>query len=138
MQRLGSPIFAALALAALPAFARGASAEKADFNRDVLPILAANCFECHGPDAAARKAKLRLDLREVAVAQREGVTAIVPGKPQQSELISRVSSDDAEQVMPPAKKGPRLTPQQIGLLRDWIEQGAEYAEHWAFIPPKRT
>jgi mono/diheme cytochrome c family protein len=104
-----------------------------DFNRDVLPILSANCFACHGPDAGKRKAELRLDVREGAA----GGKAIVPGKPDKSELLARLTADDAAGRMPPPKAGARLKPEQVRVLRDWIEQGAAYAEHWAFVPPNR-
>lgn len=108
-----------------------------DFNRQIRPILSANCFACHGPDDKQRKAKLRLDTKEGAFADlRGGGKAIVPGKPEQSELIDRITCDEPERVMPPARSGKRLTPEQIALLRLWVEQGAPWAEHWAFIPPK--
>jgi len=112
-------------------------AEKVDYNRDVLPILSAHCLACHGPDASKRKAKLRLDDRESAVADRTGSAAIVPGKPSDSELITRITSAAPEERMPPPKAGPPLKPDQVRLLRSWIEQGAPYAEHWAFLPPRR-
>jgi hypothetical protein len=117
--------------------ARSAEAQSIDFNHDVLPILAANCFECHGPDASTRKAKLRLDLREEAMAARKAGAAVVPGNPEKSLLVQRITAADQEDVMPPAKKGPRLSAEQIGALREWIAQGATYAEHWAFVPPAR-
>jgi hypothetical protein len=129
-------VFAAMVLAS-SATALGAEAEKVDFDRDVLPILSAQCFSCHGPDAGRRKADLRLDVRGAAVAEREGVPAIVPGQPDESELIARITSDDATDRMPPPKAGPRLSPEQIRTIRKWVEQGAEYAEHWAFVPPRR-
>src|SRR5262249_21232650 len=92
---------------------------------------------CHGPDASKRKARLRLDVRESAVAARGGVPAIFPGQPAKSELITRLTADDAEGRMPPPKVGPRLKPGQVRLLRAWIEGGATYADHWAFVPPWR-
>src|SRR4029077_9988761 len=91
------------------------------------------CFPCHGPDAGKRKAELRLDLRDGAVTAK----AFTPGRPAESNLLSRVTADDNDGRMPPAKTGPRLTAEEVGLLRDWIEQGATYSEHWAFVPPKR-
>src|SRR5262245_23181940 len=125
-------ILSALALLGLasPCFA-----EKVDFSRDVLPILSAQCFACHGPDASKRKASLRLDERDSAVAQRRGTAAVSPGSLAKSELIKRVLAGDKEGRMPPPKAGARLTAAQIALLRRWIEEGAEYAEHWAFVPP---
>jgi hypothetical protein len=105
-----------------------------DFNRQIRPILSDNCFKCHGPDDKQRKAELRLDVREGALGD-GGV--IVPGQAAQSELIRRVTADDAAVRMPPAKTGKRLTPQQIQLLRQWIDQGAEWSRHWSFLPPRR-
>jgi hypothetical protein len=107
--------------------------EKLEFNRDVRPILAENCFACHGPDKAARKASLRLDRRDEAIA----AEAITPGKPERSLLIERVFADDPSQRMPPAKTRKTLTPVEKETLRRWIAQGAEYQPHWSLIPPKR-
>jgi hypothetical protein len=112
--------------------------EKVDFNRDVLPILSTKCFQCHGPDEGARKAKLRLDVRDNAVAAHDGGRPIVPGKPDQSELIARLTTADEDDRMPPAKKGDRLSEEQIQYLRDWIGQGARYETHWAFVPPRKA
>src|SRR5262249_44803530 len=112
-------------------------ADKVDFTRDIRPILANNCLLCHGPDAKARKGDLRLDVREGALIAREGKAAIVPGKPDQSELLRRVASTDRDEVMPPAKSGKKLTKEQVALLKRWIEQGAPYAKHWAFVKPER-
>jgi hypothetical protein len=123
---------AALALLLLPTIARGADA-KLDFNRDVRPILSENCLACHGPDEKKRKAELRLDVRDVAV----GAGAVVPGKPDASELLRRVAAKDPGEVMPPPATGKKLTPEQTAVLRRWIAEGAEYKAHWAFIPPTR-
>ena len=106
------------------------------YNRDVRPILADKCFRCHGPDGAKRKAGLRLDRRDEALAARDGRRAIVPGDPEASELGFRVSAEDAELRMPPPDSGLVLLPREIELLRRWIEQGAEYQPHWAFLPPQ--
>jgi hypothetical protein len=114
-----------------------AAAQEVDFNRDVLPLLSARCFSCHGPDAAARKADLRLDVRADAIAERDGSPAIVPGRPDKSAVVARITHQDKSDRMPPAKTGPPLTAAQVRLLVKWIEQGARYAEHWAFVPPKR-
>ncbi|MBV8880904.1 MAG: DUF1549 domain-containing protein, partial [Planctomycetaceae bacterium] len=111
--------------------------DKVDFNRDIRPILANNCLLCHGPDPKARKGDLRLDTLEGAVAVHEGKAAVVPGKPDQSELLKRVTTSDRDDLMPPVKSGKKLTKDQIGLLRRWIEQGAPYAKHWAFTKPER-
>src|SRR5882724_6358132 len=111
----------------------GAATNAVEFNRDVRPILAENCFACHGPDKNQRKAKLRLDVREVAV-DRE---AIIPGKPEQSKLVEHIFSTDPEEVMPPPKTHKTLTTQQKELLKKWIAAGAEYEPHWAYIKPER-
>ena len=115
----------------------GGDDPKVDFNRDIRPILANNCLLCHGPDAKNRKADLRLDVREVAISDLGGHSAIVPGKPDKSELIKRVTSTDRDEAMPPAKTGKKLTKEQVGLLRKWIELGAPYAKHWSFVKPER-
>ncbi len=108
-----------------------------DFNRDVLPLLADRCFKCHGPDGAARKADLRLDDAVAAVAERDGVRAIVPGDPAASELVARIRHADPEERMPPADSGRKpLTEQEKDVLERWIAEGAEYAPHWAFVPPR--
>jgi hypothetical protein len=109
------------------------AAEAILFNRDVRPILAENCFPCHGPDSAARKAGLRLDQRQSAV--KHG--AFVPGKPDESELISRVFSDDPAERMPPRASHKTLTPSQKERLRRWIAAGAEYQPSWSLIAPVR-
>jgi hypothetical protein len=115
------------------------AAEKVDFNREIRPLLSSRCFQCHGPDEKARKSKLRLDLHDFAVKPaKSGELPIVPGKPDQSELIKRISTHDEDDVMPPAKNGKPLTPAQIATLRAWIEQGAEYAPHWAYVQPVRS
>jgi hypothetical protein len=112
--------------------------EPVDFSRDVRPILSRHCFKCHGPDDKARKAKLRLDVRDAATAQTKGgQRPIVPGKPDESELVRRISSADETEVMPPpATKNPLSVAQQQ-LLRQWIAEGAEYQPHWAFVPPRQ-
>ena len=112
-------------------------ADKVDFNRQVRPILAKNCFPCHGQDEAKRAKGLRLDRRDSAVGPlKNGDIAIVPGDPDSSELILRITEEDNTMRMPPAKAGNRLTSEEVGILRTWIEQGAEYAAHWAFDGPK--
>lgn len=115
-----------------------ARAARVDFNRDIRPILSDTCFRCHGPDAGSRKAGLRLDQREAALAPlKSGATALVPGDPGRSALIQRLQSADPEEVMPPPEAHKPLTAAQVGLFRQWIEEGAAYAAHWAFIPPVR-
>src|SRR5687767_4127991 len=114
-----------LACGATPA----SSAEVPDFNRDVRPILAARCFKCHGPDDAARKAKLRLDTREGAEA--------VLGKPADSELVKRITSTDPDAVMPPSATKVALTAKEKETLKAWVAAGAKYAPHWSFVKPVR-
>ncbi|HZE97969.1 MAG TPA: DUF1553 domain-containing protein [Planctomycetota bacterium] len=111
--------------------------DKVDFGRDIRPILANNCLLCHGPDPKARKADLRLDTFEGAIALHDGKAALVPGKPAQSELLRRVTTADRDDLMPPVKSGKKLTKDQIDLLKCWIEQGGNYAKHWAFVKPER-
>lgn len=107
------------------------------FNRDIRPILADKCFHCHGPDAATRKADLRLDEEQSARADRDGTIALVPGKPDQSELILRIfSSDDAERMPPPASER-QLSATEKDLLKRWVAQGGKYERHWSFQPSSR-
>jgi hypothetical protein len=116
-----------------------AAAEEAiNFNQHIRPILSHKCFACHGPDENERKAKLRLDMRESAIADHGGIRAIVPGKPAQSELISRINHSDPEERMPPEDSEHQLTAGERSLLEAWIKAGAEYQPHWAFISPTRA
>jgi Protein of unknown function (DUF1553)/Protein of unknown function (DUF1549)/Planctomycete cytochrome C/F5/8 type C domain len=117
--------------------ASAALAAPVDFNREVRPIISEKCFACHGPDDAARKAKLRLDIRDVALKEREGVRAIVPGKPDDSELMVRILSKDPDEMMPPPKEHHEISPAEIDIFRRWITEGAPYAKHWAFEKPQR-
>jgi len=111
-----------------------ASAEEpVDFNRDIRPILAENCFFCHGQDANKRQADLRLDVRDFALK----ANAIQPFKSADSSLIARIHSEDAEEQMPPPKSNRKLSPDQRSMLEKWIDQGANYSNHWAFVPPVR-
>ncbi len=103
------------------------------FDRDVRPILAAHCFACHGPDAARRKKKLRLDVRADALT----AGAFVPGDANGSELVRRIEHADEDERMPPKDSGHALTPAERATLRAWIAAGAEYEQHWAFVPPQR-
>jgi hypothetical protein len=113
--------------------ATAADAPKLEYNRDIRPILAENCFACHGPDSAARKADLRLDRREAAIES----GAIVSREPESSELIARINARDPEEVMPPRATTKTLSASQKETLRRWIVQGAEYQPHWSLIPPRR-
>ena len=105
-----------------------------DFTNDVRPILSEYCFHCHGPDKSTRKAKLRLDLNEGALKDLGGYFAVVPGKPEESELVFRLHSNDKDELMPPPETGKRLNDKQKKILEEWIKQGAEYEEHWSFLP----
>jgi mono/diheme cytochrome c family protein len=137
-------VLAALAVLAvgwradLRAASKLAPAVTVDFNRDIRPILSENCFKCHGPDDEARKAKLRFDLRTEALKPaKSGKEAIVPGSPEKSELVARITATDPDDRMPPLKSGKKLDAKQIELLRRWIGEGARYATHWAYVKPER-
>ena len=107
-----------------------------DFSRDVRPILSRHCFKCHGPDDAGRQAELRLDVREVALRPAESLSVpIVPGQPKASELVRRITSDDADEVMPPSSANHPLSNAEKAMLTKWIAAGAEYRPHWAFVEP---
>ena len=109
-----------------------------NYTRQIRPLLARRCFRCHGTDAKAREAGLRLDARDSAIKELEsGERAIVPGKPDQSELIARITSRDEDLRMPPAEAGKPLSDKERQLLRQWIVEGAKYQRHWAFVPPRR-
>ncbi|MEX2025718.1 MAG: c-type cytochrome domain-containing protein, partial [Pirellulaceae bacterium] len=109
-----------------------------DFAREIRPILAKKCFACHGPDEEHRQAGLRLDQRDGAIKELEsGATAIVPDESGESELVRRIISSDDSERMPPADSGIVLEPPQIELLKRWIEEGASFAPHWAFVKPVR-
>lgn len=125
------PFLAVCASAAAEAPAR------IEFNRDIRPILSENCFYCHGQDPKHREADLRLDEFGEATRDLGGYAAIVPGKPETSEMLKRLASHDKDEVMPPPKANKRITPEQVALLRRWIGEGAAYEKHWAFIPPRR-
>ena len=108
------------------------------FNQTIQPILSENCYACHGPDPGARKAGLRLDRAEFAFASHEKFgPAIVRGDPDRSPLIRRIESDDAKERMPPPEAHRTLKPEEIAILRQWVNDGAVYEEHWSFIAPKR-
>lgn len=120
----------ALLLACTAAAADAADAD-VQFNRDIRPILSNHCFQCHGPDEAQRQADLRLDVEHVAKEY-----AIVAGKPDESEVIARITSTDDDLRMPPAAAGKPLSPHQVELLRRWIASGAKWQEHWSLSPPQ--
>ena len=113
------------------------AADAPDFNRDIQPILSENCYKCHGPDAAARKADLRLDREDSTFAVRKGKAAVVRGQPDKSELVRRITSKDPDEVMPPPDSNRELTARDIELLKRWVESGAKWGKHWSFVPPVR-
>jgi hypothetical protein len=127
-----SPLF--LALLATLAVAAPQAAEPLRYNRDIRPILSDNCFSCHGFDPKHREADLRLDTAEGATADHDGVRAIVPGDVEKSELWVRLNTNDRDEVMPPPKSHKTVTAAQKEMLRSWIQQGAKYEPHWAFVP----
>jgi len=124
-------------LLAVVLFSTGqAGGEEIDFARQIRPVLSKNCFSCHGHDAKHREADLRLDTRVGAIAERDGsVAAVIPGRSSRSALVARITSDDPDERMPPADSGLELTDDEIDMLRSWIDQGAQYATHWAFTKP---
>ncbi|MCW5559491.1 MAG: PSD1 domain-containing protein, partial [Verrucomicrobiae bacterium] len=114
------------------------SAAPVDFSRDVLPVLSDHCFACHGPDAASRKAGLRLDTLDGArSAGKSGTPAIVPGSPEQSAVWRRLETTDSDEVMPPPESKRSLTPAQRERIRTWIQEGASWGRHWAYEAPRR-
>ena len=112
-----------------------AAAATVDYGRDILPILSDKCYHCHGPDEKARKAKLRLDVKESA--RRTNKPIILPGRSHESELVSRITTTNLDDKMPPPESNRTLTPRQIELLTRWIDEGANWGIHWAFVPPKK-
>jgi len=122
------------AVLALSSAGQALAEDKLEYNRDIRPILADNCFACHGPDSAARKGDLRLDKRDAAIDKK----AITTGAPGLSEMIRRIETADADEVMPPPATKKTLTAEQKATLKKWIAQGAEYQAHWSFLPPSRA
>lgn len=132
-----SPIFL-IAFGALLFTHAAAADDRIHYGRDVRPLLSRYCLACHGPDEAARKADLRLDLRDAATQSlQSGERAIVAGDPERSEMLRRLLSADPDVAMPPADYGRKPTPEEIAILNTWITQGAEYTQHWAYIKPVR-
>jgi mono/diheme cytochrome c family protein len=111
--------------------------DRIDFNSQIRPILFSSCVACHGPDAEERKAGLRLDIAEGALEDLGGYSALTPGDPDASELFARIITSDPADLMPPPKHGGPLAPDQIDLIRRWIEQGGDYATHWSYVKPQR-
>ena len=110
---------------------------KIDFDRDIRPILSDNCFHCHGPDTKNRKAKLQLDTFASATKARKNGAAIIPKDADASSIIQRMITSDEDEIMPPPDSNRKLTQKQIGLIKQWINEGAQYSEHWAFVEAKR-
>lgn len=135
--RRALPLVLVAFLAGTGTVTRAANQGKVDFNFQVRPILADRCFKCHGPDEKSRKAKLRLDQPESAFAARDkesGARAIAPGQPERSLLISRIDATNEDDRMPPPGSNLELSDDEKKVLRHWVEEGAEYKPHWAFIP----
>jgi len=135
-QRPSTALAAASLVAALasgPVYA----ADKIDFNTQIRPLLSNSCTACHGPDAETRESGLRVDTFDGATTDLGGYAAIVPGDPDKSELIRRISTSDKDDLMPPKGKGRRFNPEEVALIRKWIEQGAEYQGHWSYQKPVR-
>ncbi len=133
----GSWLILCTLLATAAGAGTAAAADTVDFHRDIRPILSNACFQCHGPDEKNRKADLRLDTKSGTFEDRGDYFIIVPGKPEKSRLIQRITAPDPKKRMPPAKSGKKLSPQQIDLILRWVQQGAKWSEHWAFVPPVR-
>ena len=112
-----------------------AATDHIEFDRQIRPILSDNCYRCHGPDEEARKAHLRLDQKESALGLIKGERIIIPGKSAESELIRRITSSDPDKHMPPPDSHRALKPEQIELIRKWVDQGADWTRHWAFVAP---
>ena len=124
----------------MAALGLSAAAPSLEFNRDIRRILSETCFQCHGPDAGGGKAgkkTLRLDLPEAAYATRGDHAAIVPGHPEQSEVIRRIQSKDPDDRMPPPDSGKTLSATDRATLEEWIRQGGTYSRHWAYVAPTR-
>jgi hypothetical protein len=122
-------------VSALLAASSGIVPAEVDFSRDIRPLLSDKCFACHGPDKKTRKAKLRLDVREGIETAIDDRHPVVPGKPDESELFRRITTSDADEIMPPAEFNKTLTTAEVELLRQWITEGAKWEDHWSLQPP---
>jgi len=132
MKRIEAGAILTVAFCVMGAVAQAADSP-VDYNRDILPMFAAKCYACHGPDEEHREADLRFDDRKVTLE----LGAIVPGKPDESEFIARIETDDPDLRMPPPQANDTLNDEQKELFRRWISEGAQYEKHWAFVPPTR-
>lgn len=133
LSAVGAPL---TTTAQVPAAKGEALPESIEFNRDIRPILSENCFFCHGPDSNKREADLRLDTAEGILGKADNPGPVAAGKPDESELVRRITTDDPELRMPPASSGKQLSARDVELLKRWIAQGAEFEGHWAFLPLK--
>src|SRR5688500_15130594 len=133
-----SLFFVALIAAAVLAAPTVRAASTPDFQREIRPILSNQCFKCHGPDENERKGGkegsggLRLDTEEGSRADLDGTVAVVPGDPEKSELIARITATDKDDLMPPPKSGKKLAPREIELLTAWVKSGGTFARHWSY------
>ena len=140
-QTTSLPLACMIALLLTPLVRAG---DAPDFQRDIRPILSNICFKCHGPDERERKGGkegsggLRFDTEEGSRADLDGTAAIIPGHPEKSDLIARITSNDPDELMPPPKSGKKLTPREIELLTQWIKSGGKYTKHWSYEKPVRV
>ena len=135
---MAGAVLATLAGVAASDQAGSSSASRVDFNYQIRPLLSDRCFRCHGPDAAARKAKLRLDRRDDALRLLdEGWAIVKPFDPDRSELVRRITTDDEDDRMPPIESHLSLSAAERALLTRWVKEGAEYQPHWSFMPVGR-
>jgi hypothetical protein len=128
---------ASLSAAAAPALPQQKPADTISFNKQIRPILADNCYLCHGPDKGTRKAGLRLDNHDGALQGVKGRPSIVPGNSAASELVKRITSSDLNYKMPQKDSGRTLTPKQVALLKQWVDEGAQYEPHWSYVVPQK-
>ena len=118
-------------------FVRAAEREPVSFNMHIRPVLSDRCWSCHGPDENKRKAKLRLDTKEGALAEKDGKFIIKPGDPEKSEVYKRLTSSDPDEKMPPPDSHLTVSKEEIETIRRWIAEGANWEKHWAYIPAKK-
>src|SRR5437016_223774 len=138
MRRIGSEFL--LIMFALPACVLASERPlpvTIDFNRDIRPIFSENCYACHGPDKNKRKADLRLDTKDGLFSTLKSSQNIVPGHPEQSELYRRITAADPDERMPDPKSNKKLADRQMALIKKWIDQGAPWKGHWAYLPVER-